>query len=103
MLVRSSAKQTNIPTNTILMIKKRMKQTGQLAGQRTKSKGVAFYPICSGKKSILAILVLNCFDTVFQRPYRHFSIVLKVFFTLSDRYKIFTSNWRWIEFVKMQF
>ena len=27
-----------------------------------------------------------------------FSIVLKVFFyNLSDRYKIFTSNWRWIE------
>ena len=34
---------------------------------------------------------------VFQRPYRYFSIVLKVFFSLSDRYKIFTSNWRWIE------
>jgi len=41
---------------------------------------------------------LRCFNTVFQRPYRYFSIVLKVFFfSLSDRYKIFTSNWRWIE------
>jgi len=27
----------------------------------------------------------------------YFSIALKVFFSLSDRYKIFTSNWRWIE------
>ena len=41
--------------------------------------------------------VLRCFDTVFQRPYRYFSIALKVFFSLSDRYKIFTSNWLWIE------
>jgi len=40
---------------------------------------------------------LRCFDTVFQRPYRHFSIVLKEFSSLSDRYEIFTSNWRWIE------
>ena len=42
-------------------------------------------------------LRLRCFDTVFQRPYRYFSIALKVFFSLSDRYKIFTSNWLWIE------
>ena len=35
---------------------------------------------------------LRCFDTVFQRPYQYFSIVLKVFYSLSDRYKIFTSN-----------
>ena len=27
------------------------------------------------------------FDTVFQRPYRYFSIALKVFFSLSDRYQ----------------
>ena len=40
---------------------------------------------------------LRCFDTVFQRPYRYFSIALKVVFSLSDRYKIFTSNWLWIE------
>ena len=40
---------------------------------------------------------LRCFDTVFQRPYRYFSIALKVFFSLSDRYKIFTSNGLWIE------
>ena len=39
------------------------------------------------------IVVLRCFDTLFQRPYRYFSIALKVFFSLSDRYKIFTSNW----------
>ena len=40
---------------------------------------------------------LRCFDTVFQRPYGYFSIVLKVVFPLSDRYKIVTSNWLWIE------
>ena len=41
--------------------------------------------------------VLRCLDTVFQGPYRYFSIALKVVFSLSDRYKIFTSNWLWIE------
>ena len=41
--------------------------------------------------------VLRCFDTVFQRPYRHFSVTLRVAFFLSDRYHIFTSNWLWIE------
>ena len=40
---------------------------------------------------------LRCFGTVFQRRYRYFSIALKVVFSLSDRYKIFTSNWLWIE------
>ena len=34
---------------------------------------------------------LRCFDTVFQRPYRYFSIALKVFYSLSDRNKL------WIE------
>ena len=42
-------------------------------------------------------LRFRCFDTVFQKPYRYFSIALKVFFSLYDRYKIFTSNWLWIE------
>ena len=37
------------------------------------------------------------FDTVFRRPYRCFSIVLKVILSLSDRYKLFTSDWLWIE------
>ena len=37
------------------------------------------------------------FDTVFHRPYRYFSIALKVVLSLFDRYKIFTSNWLWIE------
>ena len=40
---------------------------------------------------------LRCFDTVFQRLYRYFSIALKVFFSLSDRYKNFTSNCLWVE------
>ena len=43
---------------------------------------------------------LRCFDTVFQRPYRYFSVILKVVFSLSDHYKIFTSNWLWIEICK---
>ena len=40
---------------------------------------------------------LRCFDIVFQRPYRYFSIALKVVLSLSDCYKILTSNWLWIE------
>ena len=35
---------------------------------------------------------LRCFDTVFRRPYRCFSIALKVILSLFDRYKLFTSN-----------
>ena len=35
----------------------------------------------------------RCFDIVFQRPYRYFSIPLKAILSLSDRYKIFTNNW----------
>ena len=42
--------------------------------------------------------MLRCrFDTVFQRSYGYFSIALKVVFPFSDRHKIFTSNWLWIE------
>ena len=41
---------------------------------------------------------IRCFRyTVFQRPYRYFSIAFKVIFSFSDRYKIFTSNWLWLE------
>ena len=47
--------------------------------------------------SLLPYGVSRCFDTVFQRPYRYFSIALKVVSSLSDHYKIFTSNWLWIE------
>ena len=35
---------------------------------------------------------LRCFDTVFRRPYRYFSIALKVVLPLSNRYKIFVSD-----------
>ena len=45
--------------------------------------------------NILIDLTLRCFDTVFQRSY--FSIDLKVDFSLSNRCKIFPSNWLWIE------
>ena len=34
----------------------------------------------------------RCFDIVFQRPYRHFSIPLKAILSLSDRYKMFTND-----------
>ena len=33
----------------------------------------------------------------FQGSYRYFTIALKVVFSLSDRYTIFTSIWLWIE------
>ena len=36
--------------------------------------------------------LFRCFDTVFWRPYRYFSIALKVILSLFDRYKIFTSD-----------
>ena len=42
-------------------------------------------------------IYLRCFDTGFQRPYRYFSIALKVVCSWSDRFEIFTSNWLWIE------
>ena len=45
--------------------------------------------------NILIDLTLRCLNTVSQRPY--FSIALKMDFSLSDRCKIFTSNWLWIE------
>ena len=42
----------------------------------------------SRKRITRTSLGLRCFDTVFQRPYRYFSIALKVVFSLSNRYKI---------------
>ena len=48
-------------------------------------------------KGYIYISDLRRFDTVFQRPYRYFSIASKMVFSLSDCYKIFTSNWLWIE------
>ena len=44
-----------------------------------------------------SITYLRCFDTVFRRPNRYFSIALKVILSLSDRYEIFTSDWLWTE------
>ena len=40
----------------------------------------------------LNAMKLWCFDIVFQRPYRYFSIALKVILSLSNRYKIFTND-----------
>ena len=42
-------------------------------------------------------MTLRCFDTVFRRPYRKFFIALKEILSLSDSYKIFASDWLWIE------
>ena len=56
-------------------------------------------PLC-GPAHLFKNGFLNCWlqnfftiDIVFQRPYRSFSITLKVIFSLSDRYKIFTNDW----------
>ena len=37
--------------------------------------------------------ILRYFNSVFGRPYWCFSVTLKVILSLSDRYKIFTSDW----------
>ena len=58
--------------------------------QRTPTE---FGPPLKPQGDFFCFVLLRCFDTVFQRPYRYFSITLKVFFSSSDRYKIFTSNW----------
>ena len=39
---------------------------------------------------------LRYFDTVFGRPFPCFSITLTAILFLSDRYKMFTSDWLWI-------
>ena len=36
--------------------------------------------------------LLRCFDTVFRRSYRCFSIAFKMMSSLSDRHKILTSD-----------
>ena len=36
--------------------------------------------------------ILRCFDTVSRRPYRCFSIALKVILSFPDRHKIFTGD-----------
>ena len=47
--------------------------------------------------SMKSVRLLRCFYIVFRRPHRCFSIALKVFLSLSDRHKIFTSDWLWTE------
>ena len=43
-------------------------------------------------------VALRCFNTVFQRPYRYFSIALKVVFPCLIAIKFsLVSNWLWIE------
>ena len=42
-------------------------------------------------------ILMRCFDTLSRRPYRCFSIALKVISSLSDRHKIYNSDWPWIE------
>ena len=54
-------------------------------------------PLALYKQVNYFIMRFKAFRYSFQRPYRYFSIALKVFFSLSDRYKVFTGNWLWIE------
>ena len=42
-------------------------------------------------------ITLRCFDTLFQRPYRYFSIALNGILSSSDRFKICASDCLWIE------
>ena len=54
--------------------------------------------MCTSK--VVAAVVVKVFQNSFSETIPIFfnRIVLKVFFfPLSDRYEIFTSNWRWIE------
>ena len=41
---------------------------------------------------IIVTVVLRCFGTVFRKPYRCFSIALKVILSLADGYRPFTSD-----------
>ena len=50
-----------------------------------------------GSGGYYGFCIFKVFRSSFQRPYRYFSIALKLVFSLSDRYKIFTSCWLWIE------
>ena len=60
---------------------------------------------CLGVPCFLGILycawiihgILRCFNTVFRRPCRCFSIALKMILSLSGLYKLFTSDWLRIE------
>ena len=79
-----------------------------LISRRSQVSQVVFFPSLMYllfyryiKFKTVVNFVLRCLDTVFQGPYRYFSIALKVVFSLSDRYKIFTSNWLWIEICEM--
>ena len=47
--------------------------------------------VIRGFVNILVHLSVSIY-TVFQSAYRYISIALKVFFSLSDRYKIFTND-----------
>ena len=48
-------------------------------------------------KEVKLCLHFKVFWYIFRRPYRYFSIALKVILMLSDRYKTFTCDWPWIE------
>ena len=60
----------------------------------------SYFHVCRSdvtRGCVFSAVLIKVFRYSFQRPYRYFSIVLKVFFPLSDHYNIFTSNWLWIE------
>ena len=51
---------------------------------------------CTCKRWLWLLGLLRCFDTVFRRPYQYFSVALKVILSLSNHYKIFSTDWLWI-------
>ena len=68
-------------------------------------KHIQIHWLCSNKNLLITCLYkaiiyfFNC-SIIYQhhtRSYRYFSIVLKVILSLSDRYKLFTNDWLWIE------
>ena len=53
---------------------------------------ISVYAIHVYRIAFLVGMDSKCFDTVFRRPYRCFSIALKETLSLSDLHKIFTSD-----------
>ena len=92
-----------IYSNHVLIIMQIYQQLDSHAPTERKNYSKTELPTIRYKRNLYFVIEVNkkicllrCFDTVFQRPYRNFSIALTVNFSLSDRYKIFTSNWLWI-------
>ena len=66
--------------------------------QRTPTE---FGPPLKPQGDFFCFVLLRCFDTVFQRPYRYFSITFKVFFPLPISIKFSPVIGYGLKFVKM--